>query len=266
MMKRLLACLLAASLSLPCPAKESDVRIDGAAPGEWTQDWDAAVALSKEKDVPVFALFTGSDWCPYCVKLHDRIFAKDGWKDGIRDQVLLVYVDFPKDKSKVPEKYRDRNRTLAKRYGIEGYPTCLLLSVDELKPVMQYGYDDSDTPESFAKDVIEYVPLAKHGGLQSLLSEKEWAQYQEARAKLDKAEEKLEAAFSALRAKAEAMEKEGKNRTEIMEALKADQEATKPLVKAYEAATKVVNALERRAVKKAAGAMGAAAEPKAEEK
>ncbi len=265
-MKRLLACLLATSLFLPCFAKESDVRIDGAEPGEWTQDWDAAVALSKEKDVPIFALFTGSDWCPYCVKLHDRIFAKDGWKNGIRNQVLLVYVDFPRDKSKVPEKYRDRNRTLAERYEIEGYPTCLLLSVDELKPVMQYGYDDSDTPESFAKDVIEYVPLAKHGGLQSLLSEKEWAQYQEAKAKLDKAEEALQTAFAAIQAKAEAMKKEGKSQAEILKTLKAEQEATRPTMKAYEAASKVLNALERRAVKKAAGATAAAAEPKAEEK
>lgn len=265
-MKRLLACLLAAFLTLPCLSEETPVRIDGAAIGEWTQDWDAAVALSKEKDVPIFVLFTGSDWCPYCVKLHDRIFAKDGWKDGVKDQVLLVYLDFPNDKSKVPEKYRDRNRKLAEEYGIEGYPTCLLLSVDDLKPVMQYGYDDSDTPESFAKDVTDYVPLAKHGGLQALLSEKEWAQYQEAKAKLDKAEEKLKTAYEAIGVKAEAMGKEGKSRPEIMDALKPDLEATKPLVKAYEAASKAKEALERRAVKKAKGTTEAAAEPKAEEK
>ena len=229
------------------------VRIDGAEIGQWTHDWDAALALAKEKDVPVFALFTGSDWCPYCVKLHDRIFAKDGWKNWAKDNVVLAYVDQPRDESLVPEKYRERNRQLCERYSIEGFPTALLLSLDTDEPLMTYGYDNSDTPESFAKDVADFLPLARHDGIKKSLSEEDWALYTKAQEERKSWEAKGREFLAKIQPKFAALQKEGKSREEIQEALKDDVEEMKKIQSGREAAVKSIQELMDRAMKSVAG-------------
>ena len=242
-MKRLFS-LLAAALLFPCLSMAEDVvRTEGAEIGEWTQDWDAAIALSKEKDVPVFVLFTGSDWCPYCVKLHDRIFSQKGWTDWAKDKIVMVFLDFPKDESKVPEKYRERNDELGEKYDIEGYPTALLLAVDDLQTVATFGYDDSDTPESFAKDVDGGLPLAKRGGLQKAFTEKEWSMYQESLAKSAKWREEFQKANADLEVRVKALVAMGKERKEIVELLKDDVMKAQDIHKKQAAADKVTDSL-----------------------
>ena len=36
---------------------------DGATPGEWTMDFDAAKSLAADTGRPILLNFTGSDWC-----------------------------------------------------------------------------------------------------------------------------------------------------------------------------------------------------------
>ncbi len=238
----------------PAPATTANgIRIDGAEIGQWTHDWDAALALAKEKDVPVFALFTGSDWCPYCVKLHDRIFAKDGWKDWAKDNVVLAFVDMPNDKSLVPDKYQERNRQLCERYSIEGFPTALLLSLDTDEPLMTYGYDNSDTPESFAKDVADFLPLARHDGIKKSLSGEDWERYSKAQEERKLWEAKGREFLAKIQPKFEALQKEGKSREEIQEALKDDVEEMKTIQAGREAAVKAIQELMDRAMKSVSG-------------
>ena len=56
--------------------------------------------------------FTGSDWCGWCKLMDKEVFAKDEWKTFAAENVVLVTLDFPKDKSIVPEKYVARNKEL----------------------------------------------------------------------------------------------------------------------------------------------------------
>lgn len=140
------------------PARSSRIRVDGAAPGEWTQDWDAATAAAKETGIPVFVNFTGSDWCPWCEVLQRQVFSKSKWISWARRHVYLVHIDFPSDKELVPEKYRDRNKELSRRYGIEGYPTCLLLDPATLEPLGRFGASRDVTPASFIAKVSAAMP------------------------------------------------------------------------------------------------------------
>lgn len=250
-MKRF-ASLLFSALLLPwiCLADALSIQTEGAELGSWTQDWDAAVALSKEKNLPIFALFTGSDWCPYCVKLHDRIFVKEAWQTWAKDKVVLAYIDFPRDESKVPEAYRARNNELQQRYGITGFPTCFLLSVDEQDGMMLFSYSDSDTAESFANDVATYLPLANRGGLRAALSSKEWSQYQEASEKRAKAKAIVDAELKIFKAELEALQKEGKDQEQIRAQLKTKADALTQKIDSMNAAHRVMMALLKRAQKK----------------
>jgi thiol-disulfide isomerase/thioredoxin len=129
------------------------IRTDGAEPGEWTHDWDAATAAARETGMPVFVNFTGSDWCPWCKILERQVFSQPEWISWARRNVYLVHLDFPNDKSLVPEKYAGRNRELARRYGVGGYPTCYLLDPATLKPLGRFGASRDATPASFIAEV-----------------------------------------------------------------------------------------------------------------
>ncbi len=154
---------LVAVLATPARAREpafvNGVRVDGAAPGEWTHDWDAAVAGAKESGKPLFVNFTGSDWCGWCKLLKRQVFSQPEWCAWASNHVFLVHLDFPKDKALVPEKYRERNRELAGHYKVGGYPTCYLLDPATLEPVGRFGASRNAN----APDFVEKVSAAMSG-------------------------------------------------------------------------------------------------------
>ena len=59
MVRTVLAAYVAAMCAVECAA----------APEGFGTDFDAAVKRAGESGRSVFAFFTGSDWCPWCVRL-----------------------------------------------------------------------------------------------------------------------------------------------------------------------------------------------------
>ena len=139
----------------------NDVRVDGAELGKWTHDWDAAAAAAKKDGSPIFVNFTGSDWCGWCKLLKSKVFSQPEWMTWASRNIYLVHIDFPNDKALVPEKYRDRNRKLAQRYKVGGYPTCLLLDPATLKPLGVFGASRDITAKAFVEKVSAAMPRVK---------------------------------------------------------------------------------------------------------
>lgn len=47
----------------------------------WQTDFHAAKDKAKADNKLLLVDFTGSDWCPWCKKLHEEVFEKDAFKD-----------------------------------------------------------------------------------------------------------------------------------------------------------------------------------------
>ena len=111
-------------------------------PEGWTDDFAAARKESEKTGRPILLLFTGSDWCPYCVKLKKNALDKADFKKYAAENLILVYVDFPNG-VKLPDELREWNRKLAKQYGVRGFPTTVILASDgnELGRVGGYAPD-----------------------------------------------------------------------------------------------------------------------------
>ena len=161
--RTLLAAALAALVAATAGAAEyvNGVRVDGAELGEWTHDWDAAAAAAKASGKPVFVNFTGSDWCGWCKLLKRQVFTQPEWGAWASNHVYLVHVDFPNDKALVPEKYRERNRELSRRYKVGGYPTCYLLDPATLEPLGRFGASRDANAADFVEKVSDAMPGAK---------------------------------------------------------------------------------------------------------
>jgi protein disulfide-isomerase len=114
----------------------------------WMTDFEKAKATAAEKKVPIVANFSGSDWCGWCIKLDKEVFSKAEFLAYAKDNVVLLGLDFPSRKPQDAD-IAKQNKALAKKYGIRGYPTILLLDATG-KELARTGYRKGG-PEAYVK-------------------------------------------------------------------------------------------------------------------
>ena len=175
----LFAAALLASLCLAAPeAPKAEpaapaIQTTGATVGTWTMDYDAALALAKKDNKPVFLCFTGSDWCRWC-KLMDRVvFSEPTWQNYAKENIILVWLDFPRNSALVPAEVATKNKDLMAKYGVRGFPTYVVLDPagEELG---RLGADQRSNPASFIKQLEAVLVLQK---IDTLLSAEDLAAY-----------------------------------------------------------------------------------------
>ena len=93
---------------------------------KWHESYDLAMQEAESKGRPVLALFTGSDWCHYCVKLKENVLDTATFKNWAVDRAVLLELDFPRNKD-LPIALKSQNERLRNQYGVEGYPTVIVL-------------------------------------------------------------------------------------------------------------------------------------------
>jgi len=145
------------SFAVDSEVKGEPALTQGAELGKWTQDYDAALKLAKEKDMPLLLDFTGSDWCAWCKLMDRQVFADPKWDAYAKDHILLVKLDFPQDEKLVPEPFRERNQKLQQQFRVEGYPTFVLLSADGKTELGRLNAGPEKTAESFASEVKQVL-------------------------------------------------------------------------------------------------------------
>ena len=69
--------------------------VHAAAPEGWTTDFDKALAEAKAAKKHVFVLFTGSDWCGWCVKLRKNVLDNKKFKKFAKENLVLLYDTVP---------------------------------------------------------------------------------------------------------------------------------------------------------------------------
>ncbi len=91
----------------------------------WYTELAKAQVASNESNKPIFAFFTGSDWCGWCHKLQADVFEKDAFKAWAHQNVILLELDFPRRKQLAPE-LAQQNMSLQQSFQVRGYPTIWL--------------------------------------------------------------------------------------------------------------------------------------------
>jgi len=140
-MKRMIGVALVCLMAL-CTQAQSWVKNDKA-PAKtkgFIENFEQAKKEASALNQPIFALFTGSDWCPWCVKLHDEVLNEKEFQKFAADNVVLFEADFPRGKNQSAS-LKKQNAELSQTYGVRGFPTVLLLSADG-KQLAQTGYEE----------------------------------------------------------------------------------------------------------------------------
>src|SRR5690606_17350127 len=134
--------LLCAALCLsPILAQDPEPRPAEQDPGKgtWLVEFAAAQRQAAEEGKDLFLDFTGADWCVWCQRLSGEVFAKPKFQDYAKEHFVLVELAFPRDASGQADAVREQNEELQGRFGVQGYPTILLLD-SAGRPYAQTGY------------------------------------------------------------------------------------------------------------------------------
>lgn len=91
-------------------------------------DLAAAIDLAKKENRSVLVEFTGSDWCPPCKLLRKEILSKPEFDAYVKGKnAIFVELDFPRAPGKVPADIMREREKILNLYGVQGFPTVLLL-------------------------------------------------------------------------------------------------------------------------------------------
>ena len=129
--------------------------LNAAPPAGWMTDIDKAMEKAKKEKKDLFVLFTGSDWCGYCIKLRKDVLDKADFKKFAGDKLILLYCDFPAGE-KLPREQLVKQAELAKKLGAsDGVPSAVVLAPDGKIKGKIGGYAGLDAYMKRLKDIIK---------------------------------------------------------------------------------------------------------------
>ncbi|PTX98242.1 thioredoxin family protein [Spartobacteria bacterium LR76] len=115
----------------------------------WQINYSDALEQAAKERKAVLLNFSGSDWCGWCIKLDKETFSERKFTEFAEDKLVLVGIDFPKSKTQSPQ-VKAQNEALVKQYGIDGFPTLILLDSEGKEIAPNVGYLPGG-PQGFIK-------------------------------------------------------------------------------------------------------------------
>ena len=116
----------------------------------WLTDLSKAQAQAKTEHKIILMDFNGSDWCPPCKALRKNVFSSPEFIEYAKKNVVLVDVDFPRHKE-LEKAQKDANEALAKKFGVEAFPTVVVLDDNGKQLKKAEGYDGQTAKEFIAE-------------------------------------------------------------------------------------------------------------------
>ena len=132
----------------------------------WLTDVTKAQEVSNKTKKPIFAFFTGSDWCGWCHKLQRDVFAKPEFVSWAKKNVVLLELDFPRRKQ-LPQELAQQNMGLQQAFQVQGYPTIWMFYLTKdttgnkfnISPLGSLGYPAGSEP---GKEQVKFINEANN--------------------------------------------------------------------------------------------------------
>jgi protein disulfide-isomerase len=125
-----------------------------AAAAVWGLDLPTALNQARSDHKLVLLDFTGSDWCPWCIKFDQEVLSTPKFAAYAGRKLELVKVDFP-HRVQLPDVLRRDNEALAKQFNVGGFPTYVLLDAAGKELGRQTGYAEGG-PDAFIAELDQF--------------------------------------------------------------------------------------------------------------
>ena len=114
---------------------------------QWLTIEEAYAKIQQEPRKVLIDVYT--DWCGWCKKLVSDTFSQPAFQDYAKENLVLLEIDFPQGKPQSAE-LKKQNEALSKKYGVNGFPTLVLLNPNGKEIARNEGYL-AGGPEAFEK-------------------------------------------------------------------------------------------------------------------
>jgi thioredoxin-related protein len=116
----------------------------------WETDYAAAVQRAEKENKILLLNFTGSDWCRPCKQLAIEVLETPEMAAYGQTRIVMVYLDFPR-RQELPPALKAQNEKLAEHFGVDGYPTVLLVTPNGMR-LGSLGYMEGG-PKTFIRAI-----------------------------------------------------------------------------------------------------------------
>lgn len=133
-------------------------------PTGFTDDYYGALKRAEERGTLIYIVFSGSDWCGGCMGLERQLLSKSEFVDGVKDNWELVFIDCPKDASRLSELGKKQNGQIRGKFGVNRFPTVYILDKTGGKIAngdTGLGSTPAQVAERMNKFKIKYIKKAK---------------------------------------------------------------------------------------------------------
>ena len=120
----------------------------------WSLGFPRALARAKAGNKMILIDFTGSDWCPWCIKFDEDVLSKARFAAYAESKLVLVLADFPNHTKQSPA-LKQANEELGKKFRVEGYPTFVVLNASGKEIGRQVGYLRGG-PDAFIAELEQF--------------------------------------------------------------------------------------------------------------
>jgi len=120
----------------------------------WRMDLPGALSQARSENKLVLLDFTGSDWCPWCIKFDQNILSTGQFAGYATAKLVLVKLDFPRSTPQSDDLKR-ANAELKNRFQVDGFPTYVLLNASGNELGRQVGYLEGG-PNAFIAELENF--------------------------------------------------------------------------------------------------------------
>lgn len=117
----------------------------------WLRSYSEAVALSQSTSKPIAILFTGTGWCPACMKLERTVLTHPEFAQAVSQRFVFLKAEFP-DYSE-PAIMASPYKSLLDRYGINAFPTIVVTNTNG-QMLYTVNYREGG-PQMYAQDLLK---------------------------------------------------------------------------------------------------------------
>jgi thiol-disulfide isomerase/thioredoxin len=123
----------------------------------WMKSYSDAVAMSQSSSKPIVILFTGTGWCPACMKLEREVLSNPEFAQAVGQKFVFLKAEFPdyNESAVMASPYKP----LVDRYGINAFPTIVVINANG-QQLYTVNYREGG-PQMYAQELLQKLNQAR---------------------------------------------------------------------------------------------------------
>lgn len=122
----------------------------------WLTSYQEAVSRSQATSKPIVILFTGTSWCPACMKLEREVLNNPAFTQAVGQRFIFLKAEFPRS-STTNSPYQ----SLLERYHVQAFPTFIVVNSNgQQLYTVQY---QSGGAQAYAQELLQRLPRSTGG-------------------------------------------------------------------------------------------------------